>query len=351
MLDRARDFAAEETFLIGVRLFSGALDPEMAGRAYSALARGLVAAMLERVGAAFALEHGRIEGGRVAVLAMGKLGSREMTAASDLDLIIIYDFPVEAAESDGRRPLGAALYYARLTQRLLAALTAPTKAGKLYDVDLRLRPSGRQGPLATQLSAFALYQREQAETWERMALTRARVVAGDAKLGAEIGAVVTKTLRAPRDPAKLAREVREMRALIGREKGDSDPWDLKLVAGGLLDIEFIAQVLILTHARERPELIDVSTRAVITKAGELGLLAPEDAAVLADAHRLYTDATQIMRLTVAGPFDPVKAASGVRRRIAEAAALPDFEALAASIKEARDLVRWAYRRVLGRSAK
>ena len=351
MLDRARDFAAEETFLIGVRLFSGALDPEMAGRAYSALARGLVAAMLERVGAAFAREHGRIEGGRVAVLAMGKLGSREMTAASDLDLIIIYDFPVEAAESDGRRPLGAALYYARLTQRLLAALTAPTKAGKLYDVDLRLRPSGRQGPLATQLSAFALYQREQAETWERMALTRARVVAGDAKLAAEIGAVVTQTLRAPRDPAKLAREVREMRALIGREKGDSDPWDLKLVAGGLLDIEFIAQFLILTHARERPELIDVSTRAVITKAGELGLLSPEDAAVLADAHRLYTDATQIMRLTVAGPFDPVKAASGVRRRIAEAAALPDFEALAASIKEARDLVRWAYRRALGRSAK
>ena len=278
MLDRARDFAAEETFLIGVRLLSGALDPEMAGRAYSALARGLVAALLERVGAAFAREHGRIEGGRVAVLAMGKFGSREMTAASDLDLIIIYDFPAEAAESDGRRPLGAALYYARLTQRLLAALTAPTKAGKLYDVDLRLRPSGRQGPLATQLSAFALYQRERAETWEHMALTRARVVAGDAKLAAEIGAVVTQTLRAARDPVELAHEVREMRALIAREKGDSDPWDLKLVAGGLLDIEFIAQFLILAHARERPELIDVSTRAVITKAGELGLLAPEDAA-------------------------------------------------------------------------
>ena len=351
MLDRARDFAAEEKFLIGVRLLSGALDPEMAGRAYSALARGLVAALLERVGVEFAREHGRIEGGRVAVLAMGKLGSREMTAASDLDLIIIYDFPAEAAESDGRRPLGAALYYARLTQRLLAALTAPTKAGKLYDVDLRLRPSGRQGPLATQLSAFALYQREQAETWEHMALTRARVVAGDAKLAAEIAAVVGATLRAAREPAKLAREVREMRALIGREKGDSDPWDLKLVAGGLLDIEFIAQFLILAHARERPELIDVSTRAVITKAGELRLLAPEDAAVLADAHRLYTDATQIMRLTVAGPFDPAKAASGVKRRIAEAAALPDFEALAASIKEARGLVRLAYRRLLGRSAK
>ena len=224
MLDRARDFAAEETFLIGVRLLSGALDPEMAGRAYSALAQGLVAALLERVGAAFAREHGRIEGGRVAVLAMGKLGSREMTAASDLDLIVIYDFPADAAESDGRRPLGAALYYARLTQRLLAALTAPTKAGKLYDVDLRLRPSGRKGPLATQLSAFALYQREEAETWEHMALTRARVVAGDASLAARDRRGRRARRCAPRAiRPKLAREVREMRALDRAREGRFRP--------------------------------------------------------------------------------------------------------------------------------
>ncbi len=115
---------------------------------------------------------------------MGKLGSREMTAASDLDLIVIYDFPKTPRASDGRRPLAPALYYARLTQRLVAALTAPTKAGRLYEVDLRLRPSGRKGPLATSLSAFARYQREEAETWEHMALTRARVVAGDATLAA-----------------------------------------------------------------------------------------------------------------------------------------------------------------------
>ena len=172
---------------------------------------------------------------------MGKLGSREMTAASDLDLMVIYDFPDEAGESDGRRPLGAALYYARLTQRLIAALTAPTKAGKLYDVDLRLRPSGRKGPLATQLSAFSLYQREEAETWEHMALTRARVVAGDAGLAQEIAGVVATTLRARREPQKLAREVRQMRELIAREKGESDAWDLKLVSGGLIDIEFVAQ--------------------------------------------------------------------------------------------------------------
>jgi glutamate-ammonia-ligase adenylyltransferase len=347
MLDRARDFATEETFLIGVRLLSGALDPDMAGRAYSALAQGLVVALLERVGAAFAREHGRIPGGRVAVTAMGKLGSREMTAASDLDLLVIYDFPDEASESDGRRPLGAALYYARLTQRLIAALTAPTKAGKLYEVDLRLRPSGRKGPLATQLSAFSLYQREEAETWEHMALTRARVIAGDAGLAREISDVVAKTLRARRDPVKLAREVREMRDLIAREKGEPNIWDLKLVGGGLIDIEFVAQFLTLAHAHARPELLDVSTRATLAKAGELGLISREDCATLVDAHRLFTDTTQVMRLTVAGPFDAAQAASGVKRRIASAAALPNFETLAAAVKEARANVRGIYGRILG----
>jgi glutamate-ammonia-ligase adenylyltransferase len=347
MLDRARDFAAEETFLIGVRLLSGALDPEMAGRSYSALAQGLVAALLNRVGDAFAREHGRVTGGRVAVLAMGKLGSREMTAASDLDLIVIHDFPRDAPESDGRRPLGAALYYARLTQRLIAALTAPTKAGRLYEVDLRLRPSGRKGPLATQLSAFALYQREEAETWEHMALTRARVIAGDPSLGAEIDEVVRATLRAPRDPRELARDARAMRALIGKEKGDSDPWDLKLASGGLLDIEFIAQFLMLAHAREHPRILDVSTRAAVLEAGAVGLLSPEAAATLADAHRLYTDATQIMRLTLAGPFDPDAAATGVKRRVASAAALPSFDMLAAALEDARVAVRKIYQITLG----
>ncbi len=347
MLDRARDFAAEEMFLIGVRLLSGALDPERAGRAYSALAQSLVAALLARVSDAFALDHGRVTGGRVAVVAMGKFGSREMTAASDLDLIVIYDFPADAGESDGARPLGAGLYYTRLTQRLIAALTAPTKAGKLYEVDLRLRPSGRKGPLATQFSAFTHYQSAEAETWEHMALTRARVVAGEATLAAEIGTAIAAALTAPREAARLAHDACAMRKLIASEKGDRDPWDLKLVSGGLIDIEFVAQYLVLAHARDHPRLLDVSTRAVIAAAGASGLIAADDAATLADAHRLYTDATQIMRLAVAGPFDPAKAAAGVKRRIAAAAALPDFESLQGAVREAREKVRHVYAIVLG----
>ncbi|MGO9755620.1 MAG: bifunctional [glutamine synthetase] adenylyltransferase/[glutamine synthetase]-adenylyl-L-tyrosine phosphorylase [Roseiarcus sp.] len=347
VLDRARDFAAEEMFLIGVRLLSGVLDPDSAGQAYSALAQGVTSVLLDHVMAAFALECGALPGGRVAVLALGKLGSREMTAASDLDLMLIYDFDAERGESEGPRRLGAAQYYTRLTQRLLAALTAPTKAGRLYEVDLRLRPSGRKGPVATQFAGFVLYQRDEAETWEHMALTRARVIAGDPGLAGEIDAAIGATLGARRDRAALARDVSDMRALIAREKGDADPWDLKLVSGGLLDIEFLAQFLVLAFARERPAIRAVSTRAVIARSAAEGLLAPGQAEILASAHRLFTDATQLMRLSVDGPFDPARAAGGVKRRIAAAAGLPDFEALADAIAEARGRVRRVFQAVVG----
>ena len=345
-LDRTRNFAAEEMFLVGLNLLSGRLDPDRAGQAYSALAQGLVGTLLKRVGDAFAADHGTVRGGRMAVVAMGKLGSREMTAASDLDLILIYDFPADAGESEGARPLGAGVYYSRLTQRLLAALTAPTRAGRLYDVDMRLRPSGRKGPLATQFSAFALYQRDEAETWEHMALTRARVVAGEASLAGEIGMTVRQILVHKRDPEKVAYEVRKMRALIAHEKGDADPWDLKLAKGGLMDIEFVAQHLSLAFAHARPDILDVSTRRVIDKAGAAGLLSGDQVETLIEAHRLYTDATQFMRLAIAGPFDPARAAAGVKRRIAAATGFPDFEAFVAALGETRKRVRSVYEAIL-----
>jgi [glutamine synthetase] adenylyltransferase / [glutamine synthetase]-adenylyl-L-tyrosine phosphorylase len=346
-LNRARDFAAEETFHIGLNLLSGRLDPDRAGRAYSALAQGLIAALLKRVIEAFAAEHGRIRGGRVAIVALGKLGSREMTAASDLDLMLIYDFPTEASESDGRKRLGPSLYYARLTQRLISALTAPTKAGRLYEVDMRLRPSGRQGPLATQFASFKLYQQDEAETWEHMALTRARFVGGDASLGADLAKTIRQTVTRERDSAKIAQETHAMRRLIAKEKGENDIWDLKLVAGGLIEIEFIAQYLQLAFAHDHPAILDVSTRKVVEEAGRAGLITAEQAEVLVDAHRLYTDATQFMRLSTSGPFDPAKAAAGVKRRIGAASGFPDFEAFAAALGDARKSVRSVFEAIVG----
>jgi glutamate-ammonia-ligase adenylyltransferase len=350
-LNRARDYAAEEKFLIGVRLLSGALDADMAASAYSALAGALVAALLARVEAAFSLEHGAVAGGRVAVLAMGKLGSREMTAASDLDLIVIYDFAEGASASDGRRPLAPALYYARLTQRLVAALTAPTKAGKLYEVDLRLRPSGRQGPLATSLAAFARYQREEAETWEHMALTRARVAAGDATLAHDIEAVARQTLSRARDQGALARDIADMRAIIAKEKGDKGAFDLKLAQGALIDVEFLAQYLILAHAGRRPALLRPETRAALAEATQAGLLSPDDGAALTDAHRLMTAVTQVLRLTLPDDAAPEDAAAGVKRRIAAAAGAPDFARLTAELAEARARVRAIFARILRRDDK
>ena len=321
----------EDKFLIGVRLISGALDADLAAAAYSALAQALVGALLGRVETDFATEHGAVAGGRVAVLAMGKLGSREMTAASDLDLIVIYDFAEDAAASDGRRPLPPSLYYARLTQRLVAALTAPTKAGRLYEVDLRLRPSGRKGPLATSLAAFAHYQRAEAETWERMALTRARVVAGEATLARDIEDVVRKTLSAARLAGPLARDVREMRALIAREKGDKGRFDLKLAPGGLIDIEFLVQFLILAHAAAHPALLRPETRAALAEAARAGLISAADGRALAEAHRLMTAVTQALRLTLPDDAEPQDAAAGVKRRIAAAAGAPDFARLSADL--------------------
>ena len=179
-----------------------------------------------------------------------------------------------------------------------------------------------------------------------MALTRARVVAGDASLAAEVANTVREILLRKRDPEKIAREVRSMRALIASEKGDRDPWDLKLVRGGLMDIEFVAQYLSLAFAHARPGILDVSTRRVIEKAGAAGLLSAGEVETLVDAHRLYTDATQFMRLAIAGQFDPARAAAGVKRRIAAATGFPDFEAFVAAIDEARKRVREAYEAIL-----
>jgi glutamate-ammonia-ligase adenylyltransferase len=138
-----------------------------------------------------------------------------------------------------------------------------------------------------------------------------------------------------------------MRALIAREKGDSDVWDLKLAAGGLIDIEFVAQSMQLAYARQHPAILNVSTCKVVEEAGRAGLITPEQTEILIDAHRLYTDATQFMRLSVSGPFDPTKAAAGVKRRIAGAINFPDFEAFAAALGDARKRVRAAFKAIVG----
>ncbi len=338
VLDRARDIAREEQFLIGLRLLAGSEDAALAGQHYADLAGALVRSLLSQVSRDFEAEHGRVPGGVLAVVAMGKFGSREMTAASDLDLLIIYDFDPDHPDSDGPRPLSASRYYTRLSQRLIAALTVATRRGTLYDVDMRLRPSGNQGPLATQFSGFLRYQSEEAETWERMALTRARVVAGDPAFCDRIAATIRAQLTRARS-VTLHHDIAAVRALVTKGKGDSGAWDLKLAPGAQLDVEFLAQYLVLRHAAEHPVLLGLTTTETLAAAARLKLLPPSDGEMLVEASRLYTRVTQIMRLAIEGRFDPGKAGRGLKRRLVAASGQPDFATLERSIAETRRAVR------------
>ncbi|TIY02991.1 MAG: bifunctional [glutamine synthetase] adenylyltransferase/[glutamine synthetase]-adenylyl-L-tyrosine phosphorylase, partial [Mesorhizobium sp.] len=301
VLDRLRIFASEQKFLIGVRLLAGSIDPTRAGRAFSDLADLTIDAALQAVIAEFALRHGRIAGGTVALLGMGKLGSRELTAGSDVDLILLYDHDTDAEESDGDKPLAPSHYYSRMTQRLISAVSAPTAEGVLYELDLRLRPSGNKGPVATHVDAFKKYQRKDAWTWEHMALSRARAIGGDQALCTEAEAEVAAVLALPRDSAKVIAEASEMRTMIEKEKPPRDLWDIKLIPGGLIDLEFIAQVAVITGKVE-------AGRRITGTAEVLSRLAPDFAEVqvrqeLCDAYALYLALTQMTRLCITGVFE------------------------------------------------
>ena len=349
LLERIRTFGLEYMFLIGVRILSGTVTARQAGEAFARLADAVIRAVHRSVADNFAASYGHIRGEENAVVAMGKLGGYEMTATSDLDLILIYDFDEGQPESDGARPLYGAQYFARLTQRLINALTAQTNYGALYQVDMRLRPSGRAGPLATQLAGFAGYQDSEAWTWEHMALTRARVVSASPAFKARVEKVVSDVLRRPRDAGLIAGDVVEMRGAIAKEKGDRERWDLKYAAGGLIDIEFIAQYLQLVHAERVPEILDTSTARVLDKAWALRVLAIEDAEVLRPAVQLYQDLTQILRLCLPGPFDAKTAGAGLLRLLARAADVPDFATLDATLIETQAKVRESFVRILGKA--
>jgi glutamate-ammonia-ligase adenylyltransferase len=238
-------------------------------------------------------------------------------------------------------------WHVRFTQRLVAALTVPTRRGTLYQIDMRLRPSGNKSPVATQFAGFEAYHSGEAEIWEEMALTRARVITGDAGLAGRAEAAIRAILTRKRSPAKVAAAVSEMRALIAREKGEGDAWDLKLAAGGLTDLDFLAQYLILAYASAHPTLLVRDTASVFAAAREAGLLAAGDASVLGEAHRLIGDVQLWQRFTVEQDFDPKTVPERVLRRIATAVGRPDAKVLRAELDETRSAVRAIFKRVLG----
>ncbi|WP_119393016.1 bifunctional [glutamine synthetase] adenylyltransferase/[glutamine synthetase]-adenylyl-L-tyrosine phosphorylase [Taklimakanibacter lacteus] len=347
VVDRVRVVAKEQAFRIGVRILSATVGAAEAGGAFSDLADVVLSRLHEAVIREMVERHGKVEGGRSAIVAMGKLGGREMTAGSDLDLILIFDHDEDAEPSDGKRPLAAGQYFTRLTQRLISAVTAPTAEGVLYEVDMRLRPSGNKGPVATSLVSFTDYHRDQAWTWESLALTRARVVAGDPALAEKIGGVIREALCRSRDTPKITADVIDMRRLMLRENAPYGVWDIKRAQGGLVDIEFIAQYLQITHAQRLPDILNVTTFRALERLQGAGLLPEEDGRILREACLLYQRLTQVLRLCVSGPYDPRSVPSGLNRIVASASAMPDIGSAEALLGETQGRVAGLFARLVG----
>jgi len=363
-LDRLRIFRQEQHFLIGLRLLSGSIEGTRAGQAFSELADLMIAHALTLVRGEFSTRHGVIKGGKVAILGLGKLGSRELRAGSDVDLILLYEHDEMSEMSDGDKPLYSAQYYARLTQRLIAALVSPTAEGVLYQVDMRLRPSGNKGPVAVSFDSFSRYQRGEAWVWEHLALTRARVIAGDEDLCAKINADVAAILRQPRKREDLTREIATMRARIAHEKPAQNIWDLKHHEGGIIDLEFIAQYGVLSGHSERT--LNPDTGLSVMKANEnkkspyqqagqtsgeilaslpQNLCTADERQELCQAFTLYTNLNQIISLCVGSSQNLDDAPTGLVARILAMTDQPDLSHLKSLIQETSAHVKHIFDRL------
>ncbi|WP_297801250.1 bifunctional [glutamine synthetase] adenylyltransferase/[glutamine synthetase]-adenylyl-L-tyrosine phosphorylase [uncultured Brevundimonas sp.] len=332
-MNAARRLHREQAFRIGMNIITGRTSPVQAGLTTTSLAdaciRGLAPAALaeaERMG-------GRLDGGEVAVVALGKSGSREMTAGSDLDLMTIYMAPSDAMSAT--KGWGAETFYGRFTQRLIAALSSHTAEGALYEVDMRLRPTGSKGPVSVRLNTFVDYYAEEADTWEFMALTRARVVwATTDAFAQEVTATLEQVLRRPRPGVDIAADVRKMRDLMDRERRPKGFWDNKLSAGAQVDAEFVAQYRQLMGAPHGKPLT-VST-----------LEALADDPVLRESWLTHQQLGQVMACAFDGRGDPDEEPAGFQQRLAMAAGQPDYDALKAHLIDLRRRAREAFEAVL-----
>jgi [glutamine synthetase] adenylyltransferase / [glutamine synthetase]-adenylyl-L-tyrosine phosphorylase len=323
VIDRARIIGQEQKFLISAGLLSGTVTAERAGEQFTALAETLLQHLFVAVRTEFEKRHGVIPGAGAALLAFGKMASGEMTVRSDLDFIMLYDVVGGAEESTGEKPLAVNQYFTRLTQRLVAAVTAPTSEGVLYEADMRLRPSGNAGPLATSLPGFVGYHRQNAWTWEHMALSRARVVVADKGLDARIDATIDDILSRPRDCRKTIEDVTAMRARMTKERPPRHPFDLKLVPGGLIDLEFIAQSAQLVD-RALIAAPQASPAVTLGRLGELGLA---DGGRLVEIHAVFTTVLQVMSAALMDPFKEAGWTDAFRELLAQRTNTPSFERL------------------------
>ena len=324
-LNAIRRFRKEWHFRTGVHHLRGLIGADEAGQQYADLAGAVLDKVWPEVTRHFSAKHGRPPGRGAVVVGMGSLGAERLTATSDLDLLVIYD-PASVEMSEGPRPLAVRPYFARLTQALVTALTAPTAEGILYDVDMRLRPSGRQGPVAASLASFMAYQRDEAWTWEHLALTRARIVAGDAGLATVVENFRSALIGQKATGKDVRCDVSEMRLRISAAKPPDGPWDAKLGPGRLMEIELCAQTLALLSGSAARRL-----GAQVAAGRRAGLISGEGADIVVSAARLFWQVQAASRLLTGGVLDPEAVGEGGRRFLLRETRFDDIDSLQAEL--------------------
>ncbi|WNO54917.1 bifunctional [glutamine synthetase] adenylyltransferase/[glutamine synthetase]-adenylyl-L-tyrosine phosphorylase [Stakelama saccharophila] len=333
VLDHVRRFTNEQRFALGAQIVSGASDPLSVSAGYARLAEAAIGVLADASTAEFAQRHGHVPGSELLILALGRLGGAALTHASDLDLIYVFTGD-HRAESDGDKPLGAVTYYNRLAQRITAALSVPTAAGPLYEVDTRLRPSGAQGPLSVSLDGFAAYQRDEAWTWEHMALTRARPVYGSAAGRQALGGIIQAVLDGGRTPRDIAGDAVRMRRDMALHKPPLGPLDAKLLDGGLVDLEFAVHVRQLIHRQGFDPHLGRAIEALVAA----DLLPAE----MLPAYDFLTRLLVVLRLVAPDAQPPAPATRGL---VADAVGAADWDAVLETFERTRQQVRACWQAV------
>ena len=333
-----------------LRLLNADIDAAQAARAYSDLAEAALADLTQACVADFTAMHGEVCGGRHALVAIGRLGARALTMQSDLDLLLLYDYDDRAAVSDGAQPLPGAQYYTRLAQRLIAMLSCNFGDGPLFAVDFRLRPWGSKGPIATRVASLREYFAAEAWSFEAMALTRARVIAASPRFGVEIETALRAAIMAARLRLNVRADALEMRRMVQREKASRRIWDIKCVAGGLMDIDFVVHTLAIEHAEAFSEAPMHDMTSVTRTLARIGVLSRVDAVTLAWALDLYQTAIQHLRVALPASCDARTMPAAFAAILARASGSADIRGLESRLREAQRAVRQIVERTLGKRA-
>jgi [glutamine synthetase] adenylyltransferase / [glutamine synthetase]-adenylyl-L-tyrosine phosphorylase len=355
ILDISRRWLNDIKFRVGVQILdnidhgTGKGATVAAGQSLTDIAEVVMDALLPAVKEELAHRHGYLPGGEFAVIAAGKLGSREMTPQSDADLIFIYNGDMDGVMTDGPKPIPAGLYYTRLSQRFINALSALTGEGVLYEVDMRLRPHGNSGPIALPIDGFLKYYTEDAWTWEHLALTRARAVAGDAGLMTQANEALAQILTSPKDQDKIKTDLLDMQARLTTEHRGKPAWALKNHAGGLMDLEFICQYLKLVHGHMHPEILETNAVSALNKMVDVNLLSKDHRDILTQAVRFYLNLQGLIRLSLKDRIVTPDIPIALKKALSVAGSTDSFEKLEEQVVKTETVVQNLFTQLVGKA--